>query len=192
MKIDLSVPVTQEILDTLSAFSKERGGVDLFGHMGTHVDLMGKTFDIDRSEVAGIVFDVSGIKDREIQPEDVELSKIQQGDFVVFHTGALDGFGYGNAEYFRLEAPQLSYALIDDLMDRKAAFIGVDMGGARKAAEHRRVDEYCAQRGVFVVENLANLKPLIGQAEDGRFEASIYPLNLVGATGLPCRVIAEV
>ena len=192
MKIDLSVPVTQKILDTLSAFSKERGGVDLFGHLGTHVDLMGKTFDIDRSEVAGVVFDLGLIKDREIQPEDVELPKVRPGDFAVFHTGALDAFGYGSPEYFRLEAPQLSYALIDALMDRKVAFIGVDMGGARKAAEHRRVDEYCAERGVFIVENLANLKSLIGQAKEGRFEASIYPLNLVDATGLPCRVIAEV
>ena len=193
MKIDLSVPVTQETLDKLSAFSKSRNdGVDLFGHMGTHLDLMGETFDIDRSEAPGIVFDVSAIKDREIWPEDVDLSKVREGDFVVFHTGALDGFGYGNGDYFLLEAPQLSYALIDELMDRKAAFIGVDMGGARKAAEHRRVDEYCAERGVFIVENLANLERLSRLAADGRFEARIYPLNLAGATGLPCRVIAEV
>jgi kynurenine formamidase len=193
MKVDLSVPVTQDIFDKLSAFSKTRSdGVDLFGHVGTHLDLMGETFDIERSESPGVVFDVSAIKDREIGPEDVDLSKVRAGDFVMFHTGALDDFGYGNSDYFRLEAPQLSYTLIDGLMDREAAFIGVDMGGARKAAEHRRVDEYCAKRGVFIVENLANLERLSRLAEDGRFEARIYPLNLVGATGLPCRVIAEV
>jgi kynurenine formamidase len=193
MKIDLSVPVSQEILDKLSAFSKSRNdGIDRFGHMGTHLDLMDKTFDIDRNETPGVVFDVSAIKDREIRPEDVDLSKVREGDFVVFHTGALDDFGYGNGDYFRLEAPQLSYALIDGLMDRKAAFIGVDMGGARKVAEHRRVDEYCAERGTFIVENLANLERLSRLAKDGRFEARIYPLNLAGATGLPCRVVAEV
>jgi kynurenine formamidase len=193
MKIDLSVPVTQEIFDKLASFSKTRSdGVDLFGHVGTHLDLMGKRFDIDRSETPGVVFDVSAIKDREIQPEDVDGSKVREGDFVMFHTGALDAFGYGNGDYFRLETPQLSYALIDGLMDRKAAFIGVDMGGARKVAEHRRVDEYCAEREVFVVENLANLERLSRLAKDGRFEARIYPLNLVGATGLPCRVVAEV
>jgi kynurenine formamidase len=193
MKIDLSVPVTQEILDKLSAFSKARSdAVDLFGHMGTHLDLMGHAFDIDRSEVTGVVFDVSAIKDREVLPEDVDLSKVREGDFVMFHTGALDDFGYANNEYFRLEAPQLSYALIDGLIERKAVFIGVDMGGARKAAEHRQVDGYCAERGVFIVENLANLERLSRLAENGRFEARIYPLNLVGATGLPCRVLAEV
>jgi kynurenine formamidase len=196
MKIDLSVPVTQEVFDKLASFSKTRSdGVDLFGHMGTHLDLMGKHFDIDRSETPGIVFDVSAVddpEDREIWPEDIDLSKVREGDFVMFHTGALDGFGYGNGDYFRLETPQLSYALIDGLMDRKAAFIGVDMGGARKVAEHRRVDEYCAEREVFIVENLANLEQLSRLAKDGRFEAHIYPLNLVGATGLPCRVIAEV
>jgi kynurenine formamidase len=196
MKIDLSVPVSQEILDKLSAFSKTRSDVDLFGHMGTHLDLMGRAFDLDRSETPGVVFDLDGqlgaIEHREVLPEDVDLSKVREDDFVVFHTGALDEFGYGNDEYFRLEAPQLSYALIDALIDRKAAFIGVDMGGARKAAEHRQVDEYCAQRGVFIVENLANLERLAREAEDGRFAARIYPLNLAGATGLPCRVLAEV
>jgi kynurenine formamidase len=193
MKIDLSVPVTREIFDKLSAYSKTRSdGVELFGHMGTHLDLMDKTFDIDRSEAPGVVFDVSAVKDREVQPEDVDWSKVREGDFVMFHTGALDSFGYGNGDYFGLEAPQLSYALIDELIDRKTAFIGVDMGGARKVAEHRRVDGYCAERGVFIVENLANLGRLSRLAEDGRFEARIYPLNLVGATGLPCRVIAEV
>ncbi|MDR2451285.1 MAG: cyclase family protein [Candidatus Accumulibacter sp.] len=193
MKIDLSVPVTQEILDKLAAYSKTRSdGVELFGHMGTHLDLMGKTFDIDRSETPGVVFDVRAVKDREIRPEDADLSKVRESDFVLFHTGALDDFGYGNGDYFRLEAPQLSYALIDGLLDRKVAFIGVDMGGARKAAEHRRVDEYCAERGTFIVENLANLERLSRLAEEGRFEARIYPLNLAGATGLPCRVVAEV
>jgi kynurenine formamidase len=194
MKIDLSVPVTQAILDKLSAFSKTRGdgGVELFGHMGTHLDLMNKDFDLDRTETPGLVFDVSAIGDREIQPEDIDSSKVREGDFVMFHTGALDRFGYGNVEYFRLEAPQLSHALIDGLIDGKAAYIGVDMGGARKAAEHRRVDEHCAERGVFIVENLANLERLSRLAQDGRFTARIYPLNLVGATGLPCRVIAEV
>ncbi|MDR2788086.1 MAG: cyclase family protein [Candidatus Accumulibacter sp.] len=193
MKIDLSVPVTREILDKLAALSKTRSdGLDLFGHMGTHLDLMGKRFDIDRNEMPGVVFDVGTIKDREIQPEDVDLQKVREGDFVMFHTGALDALGYGSADYFRLEAPQLSYALIDGLIDRKVAFIGVDMGGARKAAEHRRVDEYCAEREVFIVENLANLKPLSRLAEEGRFETRVYPLNLVGATGLPCRVVAEV
>jgi kynurenine formamidase len=153
---------------------------------------MGKAFDLDRSESPGIVFDVSAIKDREVAPEDVDLSKVREGDFVMFHTGALGDFGYGNRDYFLLEAPQLSFALIDGLIERKTAFIGVDMGGARKAAEHRRVDEHCAERGVFIVENLANLERLSRQAKEGRFEAHIYPLNLVDATGLPCRVIAEV
>ncbi|MDR0441694.1 MAG: cyclase family protein [Candidatus Accumulibacter sp.] len=193
MKIDLSVPVTQEVFDKLSAYSKtRRDGVELFGHVGTHLDLMGKDFDIDKSESAGVVFDVSAVRDREIGPEDVDWSRVREGDFVMFHTGALDDFGYGNQDYFLLEAPQLSYALIDGLMDRKAAFIGVDMGGARKVAEHRGVDEYCAERGMFIVENLANLERLSRSAEDGRFGARIYPMNLVGATGLPCRVVAEV
>lgn len=57
----------------------------------------------------------------------------------------------------------------------------------RNGSEHTAADQFCADRGVFVVENMVNLKAIIGK------EATIYtfPLNFAGLTGLPCRVLAE-
>ena len=192
MKIDLSLPLTQPMLKKLANLTKSRAHINFFGHMGTHLDLMGKTFDLNMTETMGQVFDVRAITDREILPEDIDLSSSQPGDFVMFYTGSLDRYGYGNNEYFLLSEPQLSYPLTDLLIEKKIAYIGVDMGGARKMAEHPIFDQYCADRNVFIVENLANLKQLYEQTQNQRFQAHIYPLSLADATGLPCRVIAQI
>jgi len=56
-------------------------------------------------------------------------------------------------------------------------------------AESTVKDQYCADRGTFVVENLCNLKAVV---EHGRhFTACTYPMNYSGMTGLHCRVVAR-
>ena len=82
--------------------------------------------------------------------------------------------------------PQLSHELIDALLDRKISIIGVDCAGIRRGREHTPADQYCADRGVFVVENLCNL-----QAVPGHCIMHTYPMNYAGVSGLPCRVVAE-
>jgi kynurenine formamidase len=54
--------------------------------------------------------------------------------------------------------------------------------------EHTPKDQYCADRGAFVVENLVNLDKLVG-LED--VVISTYPINYEKMTGLPCRVVAR-
>ena len=54
----------------------------------------------------------------------------------------------------------------------------------------RDIDQYCADRGVFVIENLCNLKAVLDAG--GRFTARTCPMNFSEMTGLPCRVIAEI
>ena len=43
----------------------------------------------------------------------------------------------------------------------KISMIGVDFAGIRRGKEHTPKDQYCADRGVFVVENLCGLSRLL-------------------------------
>ena len=62
----------------------------------------------------------------------------------------------------------------------------------RRGGEHTPKDQYCADRGVFIIENLCNLGELLGGEKTARFVARTFPVNFDGMTGLPCRVVAEV
>ena len=72
------------------------------------------------------------------------------------------------------------------------SIIGVDCAGVRRGGEHTPKDQYCADRGVFIIENLCNLGELLGGEKTARFVARTFPVNFDGMTGLPCRVVAEV
>lgn len=53
--------------------------------------------------------------------------------------------------------------------------------------EHPVKDQYCADHGVFVIENMCNLKELLNKD----VIMNTYPMRYQGMTGLPCRVVAE-
>lgn len=84
----------------------------------------------------------------------------------------------------------MSNELIDALLDKDISIIGVDFAGVRRGKEHTPKDQYCADRGVFIIENLCNLKAVLDNG--GYFQANTYPMNYAEMTGLPCRVVAEV
>jgi kynurenine formamidase len=183
MKIDLTLKVNPREL------SGQNMDVNRFyGHLGTHFDVMDRSFPLEYTELPGIVFDVAAITGRDIEVSDIDLERIKAGMFVAFHTGFIDRFGYGS-EIYRHEHPQLSHQLIEKLTERGVAIIGVDCAGIRRGREHTPADRYCAERGCFVVENLCALGLLA--AHNGRLLIHTYPLNITGLTGLPCRVIAE-
>ena len=185
MLIDITLKVT-------AAMSKEaQGNQDrsLVGHLGTHFDVMNRKFPLEYTRRKGVVFDVAGIRERDITSADIDLSRVEKEMFVAFHTGYLEEVGYGNRTYFG-QHPQLSDELIDELLKRGVSIIAVDCSGVRRGKEHTPKDQYCADHGCFVVENLCNLKTLVDQG--GSFAAHTYPMNFADVTGLPCRVIAEV
>ncbi|KZL88511.1 hypothetical protein CLMAG_61660 [Clostridium magnum DSM 2767] len=66
------------------------------------------------------------------------------------------------------------------------------MNGAQKPENHLRIDQYCADRGVFIIENLDNLDLLLEKASDKSFTVYTFPVNMSGFSGLRCRVIAEI
>ena len=73
---------------------------------------------------------------------------------------------------------------------KKISIIGVDFAGVRRGREHTPMDQYCAEHGVFIIENLCNLG--IVMAKGDVFKANTYPMTYAEMTGLPCRVVAEI
>lgn len=179
MKYDLTLRVTPVMA------KDERKA--LYGHLGTHFDVMDKEFPLSYTELPGIVFDVEAVRDREITPEDIDTGKIREGMFVAFRTGFIEDKGYGTKEYTSLH-PVLSYELLDLLLEKGVRIIGIDFAGVRRGSEHTPADQRAADHGTFIIENLCSLKPLIGK-ENLLFHT--YPMNFSGMTGLPCRVVAE-
>ncbi|MDL2327772.1 cyclase family protein [Ruminococcaceae bacterium OttesenSCG-928-A11] len=185
MLIDLTVKITPKMVTDAQGNEKKT----LAGHLGTHFDVMNKDFPLEFTERAGIVFDVSGVCGRDIDVGDIDASRVKPDMFVAFHTGFIEREGYGSKAYFS-QHPQLSNQLIDVLLDKGVSIIGIDCAGIRRGREHTPKDQYCADRGVFVVENLCNLPGLLAVAD--AFTACTYPMNYAGMTGLPCRVVARV
>lgn len=185
MKIDITLKITPEMLMDAQGNGKKA----LIGHLGTHFDVMDKEFPLDYTECSAVVFDVSGVKERDIDQADVDLERVRPGMFVAFYTGFIESEEYGTQRYFK-DHPQLSKELIRTLVQKDVSVVGVDFAGVRRGKEHIPTDQYCADHGVFVVENLCNLKEILDM--QGAVVIHTYPLNYVGATGLPCRVVAEV
>lgn len=182
MKIDITLKITAEILkaqDKITAPS-------LKGHLGTHFDVMDKEFPLEYTERKAVVFDVSAVKERDVDVSDVDLDKVKADSFVAFYTGYGDTVAYGKSEYFKSH-PQLSFALIDALLDKGVSIIGLDFAGVRRGKEHTPTDQKCADKNVFVIENLRNLNKLLN-AEN--VTVHTYPMSIEGLSGLPCRVIA--
>ncbi|MBN2853503.1 MAG: cyclase family protein [Clostridia bacterium] len=186
MLIDLSVKVTKSMFENAAANEK----LASFGHLGTHFDVMNKEFPLSFTKRKGILFDVRSISERDITEHDININMVEQEMFVVFYSGFIEKTAYGTKEYFK-EHPQLSDSLIDELIKAKISLVGVDFAGVRRGKEHTPKDQYLADRGIFVIENLINLGEIVRNEKVGKFEADIFPVNYEGLTGLPCRVIAR-
>lgn len=184
MLIDITLKVLPKMVTDANGNEK----ITMTGHLGTHFDVMNKEFPLEFTERKAVVFDVTDVPtDREITPDDIDMSLIEADMFVAFYSGFIEKEEYGTKTYFS-EHPVLSTELIDALLEKKISIIGVDFAGVRRGKEHTPMDQYCADRGVFVIENLCNLGKL---DKNSNFTACTYPMNFAEMTGLPCRVIAK-
>ena len=184
MLIDITLKITPKMATDAQGNAK----ITLAGHLGTHFDVMNKEFPLEYTSRKGIVFDVSSIRDRDIEAGDIDMSKVGKDMFVGFYTGYIHEYDYGTKEYFSTH-PQLSDQLIDQLLEAGVSIIGVDCSGVRRGAQHTPKDQYCADRGVFIVENLYNLAAVVGKED---MIINTYPMSYADMSGLPCRVIAQV
>lgn len=182
MLIDVTLKITPQMTRDALALNRK----DLEGHLGTHFDVMDQKFPLEYTRRKGIVFDVEGLQ--EIGIEDVDISKVEKGMFVAFCTDYIERVPYDSDGYFSAH-PQLSHDLIDALVEKGVSIIALDFAGVRRGKEHTPKDQYCAEHGVFVVENLCNLRKILEQSNT--FIAHTYPMSFTELTGLPCRVLAE-
>ncbi len=185
MLIDITLKITEKMLS--DAKSNENKALE--GHLGTHFDVMNKIFPLEYTERKGIIFDVRNVADRDIDISDIDIAKVEKDMFVTFCTGYIEKVAYGEKGYFS-DHPQLSMELIDALVDKGVSIIGLDFAGVRRSKEHIPTDQKCADKGVFIIENLCNLDEIINAG--GEFTACTYPMNCECITGLPCRVIAKI
>src|SRR5215831_14668360 len=88
MLIDLSLPIDAKKLPSEAAY---KTFVDA-GHAGTHFDVVNKSFPLESFRTRGKVIDISHIRDREVEVEDLGSISIEADDFVIFHTGFIDQF----------------------------------------------------------------------------------------------------
>jgi kynurenine formamidase len=187
MLVDLSTKVSKKIAENMAHEKR----LFPFGHLGTHFDVMDKEFPLAFTKRKGIVFDVSDFKNKDIELDTLDLKLIESSMFVAFYTGFARKVEYGTKQYFK-EHPQLSFDLIDNLLAKTISIIGVDFAGVRRGVEHTPTDQRCADKGVFIVENICNLENVLNGKKSNYFIANTYPINFEGMSGLPCRVIAEV
>ncbi len=184
MLIDLTLKITKEMLSNIG---KKDNSIFASGHIGTHFDVMDKEFPLEYMRLQGKLIDVSNIRGREIEIDDITPVNIEENDFVIFKTDYILETDYGSTEYFK-KHPELSDPLIDHLISKKISLIGIDTAGIKRGSKHTPADQYCADNGIFVIENLNNLNAV----EKSTFLVYCLPMNVQGLSGLPCRVIAEV
>jgi kynurenine formamidase len=159
------------------------------GHIGTHFDVVDKTFPIESFRTNGKIFDISHIRDREVEIADLAGQSIDEGDTIIFYTGYMKQFGYSR-EYADYSA-ELSDETVEYLLGRKIRIIAVDAAGGQKPKKHKSFDQHCADHDVFVVENLDKLEALLERSPKP-FLIYTAPLNRQDMSGLPCRVFAEI
>jgi kynurenine formamidase len=182
MFIDLTVTIDRTRISETQPLSK-------LGHLGTHFDVMDKTFPLEYIRSVGRLIDISHLRDREVVPGDIGVP-IARDEFIIFRTDYAIDIGYGGRDY-NFKSAELSDEVVTHLLDKGVRLIGVDAASIQKPAKHLQVDRRCAEHNVFVVENLCNLDALANAVVEQAFTVYCAPLNVVGLTGLPCRVVAD-
>lgn len=181
MLIDLSLPIAKTNPFTTGS------PVAHLGHVGTHLD-RSPTQELhpDRFISTGKLIDVSAIRDRLIEPDDLaNIAETEEGDLLILRTGWL-AERYPSDEYFQLH-PELSHEAVELIVSKKVNMIGIDAPGLGRPDRHSDLDRFCAEHDIFVVENLANLERLTADT----FTIYCFPINLTASSGLPVRVVAE-
>lgn len=125
-------------------------------HVGTHLDVYNHTKIMLNSPMKTYVIDVRSIN--EIDIEVIKEKDFEKESFVIFRTGKMEQYGYGNHEYMHEEIkPYLKDGLIDELLNRGVKLIGIDYHGIQHGKDHKKIDMYVEEKGGFVIENLQHL-----------------------------------
>lgn len=155
-------------------------------NMGTHIDVMNTDVIIENYRLIseGVKFDISNITDRAITLDDLELSRIKEGVYVLFQTN-WDKYLDDNEKYSN--HPEISMEVIEFLVNKKVNMIGIDTLGLGLRKNHGTIDEYLAKNNIYAIENLTNLKNI----PEENFKVYCFPIKLEGIDALPARLLVE-
>jgi len=160
------------------------------GHIGTHIDVYKKSsIPIDYFKSQGLLIDCTsfGINEQ-IGIEVVDGHEITEGTFIMFKTDIQTEHPYGSDVYIN-NHPELSWELIDHLLEKKVHFIGIDCAGIRRGKEHVKADVKSEENDTYVVENLSleNLSVNQGQL----FDVFTMWIDNPFLTGLSTRIFID-
>jgi len=174
--------------------------IQMVCHFGTHVDAPchfipdGPSIDqlpLERLCGGGVVWRLACEPNGLIGPEMFEAARpeLRPDDIVLLDTGWAAHFGTPHYD----ENPSLSEAAAAWLVAHKVKLVGVDFATPDLAVPRRPpgfdwpVHHILLSQGVLIAEHLTNLRGLAGS----RIEAMFLALNIEGADGAPCRVVAR-
>lgn len=152
---------------------------------GTYIDTMGGgEIAPDRFIRPGVKFDVSHVAGRQIKLDDLSLSVLCEGQYVLFQTNW--DLHLGDDRY--LDHPGLSQQVLDYLISRRINMIGIDAPGVGKVKNHPVDDSYAVEHKPYVIGNLTNLWRLPVNC----FTVYCFPLKLEASDAIPARILVEV
>ena len=169
-------------------------------HFGTHVDAPrhfiadGPAFDeipLDRLCGTGVVWHLACGPYDVIEPDMLAKATpaVRPGDMVLLDTGWAEHFGTPRYD----QHPSLGVAAAEWLVEQRVKLVGIDFATPDLAVNRRAagfgwpVHHVLLSQGVLIAEHLTNLHALAGR----RIEVLFLALNIVGADGAPCRVVAR-
>jgi kynurenine formamidase len=152
-------------------------------HVGTHIDCPIHLLQDDHTIAEypiecfvgnGYLIDVRGKKKIEYKAE--YDNSIQKEDIVLINTG-MDNI-YGKESYYN-NHPYVSEELVNFLVSRKIKMLGIDMPSPNFLPFP--IHKLLLGNGVFMLENLTNLKELLGIPY---FEVFAQPIRICAEAGL--------
>jgi arylformamidase len=188
-------PIKIKQLATVSVHGYNEKQFTITSHIGTHIDAPahmlehGNRLDelaVDAFYAHACVIDVSAYHGKQID-EHVLMNSAQQienNEYIIFYTGYEQY--WGQEKYFK-DFPVLTSEAAQFLCDKNLKGIGLDACSVDPVgSQDLPIHHILFNSGLTIVENLTNLKNLIGT----RFLFSCFPLKIEDADGSPVRAIA--
>lgn len=164
----------------------------IYSHLGTHIDAPAhmlenanwlNDFPIDKFVSPGLVIDCTKITNNLIEIETLRhyARQLMQVDYALLYTGW--DKNWGSEKYF-IDLPALSDDAAEYLSEFQLKGLGVDTISVDKVeSESLSVHKILMQQDLIIVENLTNLKHLVGK----EFLFSCAPLKYENSDGSPVR-----
>jgi len=188
-------PIKIKQLATVSVHGYNEKQFTITSHIGTHIDApahmleRGKRLDeltVDAFYAFACVIDVSAYHGKQIDEHVLMNSaqEIENSEYIIFYTGYEQ---YWDQEKYFTDFPVLTSDAAQWLCNMNLKGIGLDACSVDPVgSQDLPIHHILFNSGLTIVENLTNLKNLIGT----QFLFSCFPLKIEDADGSPVRAVA--